>query len=480
MTLKSGFLKTESNSIQIPRKRIILGIVLALISIFVIYSFLYLFREFFRYMSITDDFDMWMLSDKEVKFYNLFYAFLAVIFSQSFFINFIFNIPKRPFAKKNWRKTTILNDQRVLNLSFVNWFAKLTFMFGIMFGFGFRKGYYAFSFYPTYIYFFILLVIVLFMQSFVTIRLIFGKKSLKWLLYSFIIVTVISFGLSNLNVVNYRSINESISSKCVFTKYNLELPETNVYRREIRRSLIQNIYIVASKEENKSDNPIIVIENREIPFNEIGQEIIHIREIYDEHERPLINFMLHIHGEIKMEFIYKLKSELSKYDIWRISYAVVPKNRIYDKRFYQELSFAYRIIPIRDFFGDNRLIEMKNFAMSRENIIEINRDSLNKIYVNGNFTSYTNLKAELKTLVKKNNDYTFKVYVHESDSFSSYLQVISTCREVIQELRNEYSLNHYSCEFENLNEEESDSVRDIYPEIIFELNKETMTLLNMK
>lgn len=104
------------------------------------------------------------------------------------------------------------------------------------------------------------------------IRLIFGKKSLKWLLYSFLIVTVLSFVLSNLNVVNYRSINESISSKCVFNKYNLELPETNVYRREIRRSLIQNIYIVEPKGKTISNNPLIVIDNKEIPFDRLEQE----------------------------------------------------------------------------------------------------------------------------------------------------------------------------------------------------------------
>jgi len=424
MTLNPRFLTTEFDSFSIPKKRIVIGIVLALISIIVIYSLLYMSREMLRYMSITDDYDLWILSDREVKFYNLFYAFLAVIFSQSFFINFVFNIPKRPFVRRNWRKVTILNDQRVLNLSFIYWFAKLTFIFALMFGFVFRKGYYAFSFYPTYRYLFLLIVIVLFLQSFITLRFIFRGKSLKWLLYSFLIVTVLSFGLSNLNVVNYRKTNESILSKCVFTKYKLELPESNIYRKAERRSLIQNIYIVETKDKTESDNSIIVIDNKEVQFNELGKNITYIRETFDEHERPLINYMLHIHREIKMDFIYKTKSELSKYGVYRISYAVVPKNLEYDRRYYQELSFGYRLLPEKDIFGKNLLLDMKNRLDACENIIEIESDVSNRIFVNKNLTEYSNLKKELKTLVEKNTDYIFKVYIHESNSFSMYFQVI--------------------------------------------------------
>ena len=167
-------------------------------------------------------------------------------------------------------------------------------------------------------------------------------------------------------------------------------------------------------------------------------------------------------------------------DIWRISYAVVPINPRYDKRFYQDLSFAYRLFPTKDFLGNNRLMEMKYWSESRENIIEIETDSLHNIFVNGNPTTYSNLKTELIKFVMTNTDYIFKVYVNESNSFAEYFQVISNCRESIQELRNEYSLKHFSHEFENLSGEERDSVRHIFPERIFELNKVTKSLLNIQ
>jgi hypothetical protein len=479
MALNPKFLRIENDSFLIPKKRIAIGIFLALISTVLIYSMLYLFRETFRYMSITEDYDIWILTEKEVKFYNLFYAFLAVIFSQSFFINFVFNIPKRPFAKKNWRKITILNDQRILNLSFINWFAKVTFIFGLIYGFGFKKGYYTFSFYPTYIYLLILVIIVLFLQSFITLRFVFGRKSLKWFAYSAVLITFLSYGLSNLNLVNYDKINKSVLSKNIFSKYRLELPETVVYQKDVRLSLINNIYIVESRIEDDSNKPLIIIDNQEVQLHELKGSITYIQESYSEYERQFINYKLNIHEDIKMEFIYKLKLELASLGLYKVSYAVTPKNRLYNKKYYQNLSFFYRLFPVIDMFGRNLMINSMHMLNSCENIIDIKSDSLNNIFVNSTLTNLSNLKKELKTLVKKNNNYIFKIYVHESNTFSDYFEVITACRLSIQELRNEYSYRHFSCKFDDLNCDEIERVRDMFPEKIIELNKITKALFNI-
>lgn len=471
MTINKGFLKTDTKNFKIPRKRIVIGIILGLISVFLIYSLLYLFREAFRYLSITEDFDMWILTDKEVAFYNLFYAFLAVIFSQSFVLIFLFNRPKRIFNNSNWRKITIVNDQRVLNLYFLNWFTKLAFIFALMFGFGYSKGYYAFSFYPDYKYLFFLIIIVLFFQSFNTIKFTFRNKSNKWLIASILFLTLLSFGLSKINILDYKKINKSVLDKCIFKKYDLILPETDFYKRTKRLNLVENIYLVNTNDKSGKSQPIILIDNQEVDYDKLSSIVLELQNTIDEFERPLMTYRLHIHENIELKYINRLKLELAKCGISIISYAVTPKNPIYDRRYYQNLNYYTKLLSVKSdlYYGKN---DSNNKLKSYENIIEINIDSLGNTFINRNSIEFSNLKKELKKLVKENNNYIFKVYVFNSNTFSKYFQLISTCRQSIFELRNEYSMTKYSNEYNNLDISSKNNVDSIYYEAIFELTDE--------
>jgi hypothetical protein len=182
-----------------------------------------------------------VLSDKEVNFYNLFFAFVAVIMAQSACFAFWFDRPRRFLERGHHRNTTIVNDQRALNWYFLNWFSKLAVFFGIMFGLAFYGGFYVFSFYPDYNYLFILIVVVLFLQSWSTLRLSFKRKSLKMMLVSMIVVSAVAFGLSRINFVDYKGINQCILSKNVYHKYNLKLPEVSNYDKVHQSSLIERI-----------------------------------------------------------------------------------------------------------------------------------------------------------------------------------------------------------------------------------------------
>ena len=85
--------------LKIPRSRFIIGIVLGLLYSFLFYSFLYLARESLRGLSITKEYDLWVLSSEEVSFYNLFFAFISVIIGQSICFSFWINRPKQVFQK---------------------------------------------------------------------------------------------------------------------------------------------------------------------------------------------------------------------------------------------------------------------------------------------------------------------------------------------------------------------------------------------
>ena len=83
MTLAKKFLHKQPNFIQISQLKIIIGLLLGLFFAFTFYSFLYLVRETFRILSLTETYDLWILTDKEVRFYNLIFAFISVIIGQA-------------------------------------------------------------------------------------------------------------------------------------------------------------------------------------------------------------------------------------------------------------------------------------------------------------------------------------------------------------------------------------------------------------
>ena len=459
-------LNIEPKFLEIPRFRLIAGILIGLFYSFAFYSFLYLMREVFRILSVTEDYDLWILTDKEVSFYNLFFAFISVIISQSVCFTFWFDRPRKIFGKGHYRITTIVNDQRVLNWYFLSWFSKLAIVFGIMFGLAFHGGFYVFSFYPDYNYIFILIIVVLFLQTWNTIRLTFKRKSLKWMLISVVIVSFVAFGLSRVNLIDYEAINQSYLKKNIRHNYHLELPETNSYERLYRRSLIENIYVVKSKKQLETE-PLVIVDNNETDLYKLNEIIMDWQSMRSEYEVPHMVYQLHIDKTIRMDFVNQLKNELAQSGCIRIAYAVVPKNPEYDIRYYKDFSFQTRIQNWHsDWFNPKEIYDGLNRF---HNTIEINQSTLGKCFINGKPIENDKIKQTIKHLIINDSDYIIKFHVNDSVVFSDYFKIVSYSREVINELRNEYSQETYSKQYEWLDYKEEKEVKRKFPLRIFEL-----------
>ena len=94
------------------------------------YAFLYMSRECLRHLSINDYNDLWVLSAEETNFYNYFYAAIAIIMAMGSASRFLVDRPS--FLDGSIRKrTTTLNDSRVLNWVFIMWMTKLGTLFGL-------------------------------------------------------------------------------------------------------------------------------------------------------------------------------------------------------------------------------------------------------------------------------------------------------------------------------------------------------------
>ena len=436
-------------------------------------------REAFRILSIDQNYDLWVLTDAEVSFYNLFFAFVSVIFGQSFCFTYWIHRPKKFFSNINFRRDTIVNDQRVLMWAFLSWFSKLAVVYGIMFGFSFRSGYYTFSLYPDYKYIFFLVIIVLFFQSWNTIRPTFKHTSLKWLIVSALIVSAISFGMSMINVVDYNKLNESVLQKNIHHNYILELPESSTYSRSERLSLVENIYVALPKGGDKSTGPVIVIHNEEVALADLYHKINQLRLNRDDVDRKFMTFQLFIHKEIDMGFVNKLKHELSKAGHSQIGYMVTPFDPKFDQKYYIHFSFKMKLPGIDS--EKYNIHDAYEYFNRYENSIEIKQLESGVCLVNDTLIELKKLKESLKERIQRNSNYAIKFFVNNSVDFSNYFKVLVYSKEAVNELRDQYSLSMYSRKYDEIfREDELDDVQKKYPYSIIELSTQQLEILNLK
>ena len=214
--------------------KLVSGVVMALLLSFVFYFFSCAMLEAFRVMTLTPEYDIWVPSEKERSFYQLFFAFVSAVFAQSFCLAYWFDGPRRFFEQRHRSAVQIVNGQRNLNWYFLYWFAKVLLCWFCIFGF--PGAFYAFSLYPDFKHLFVLLIIVLFLHPWVAMRQAFKRKTVKWMALSAALVTVLAFGMSRINVVDYKSLDNTFLSRNVPHRYNLELPETDAVLKMQRAS----------------------------------------------------------------------------------------------------------------------------------------------------------------------------------------------------------------------------------------------------
>lgn len=440
MTLNKHFLEKKPKFIEISRFRLVLGIILGLLYSFAFYSLLYIIREVFRLVSVTEDYDMWVLTDKEVNFYNLFFAFLSVVIAQSVCFTYWFDRPRNVFCRMNHIKSTIVHDQRALSWYFLSWFSKLAVLFGIWFGICYRGGHYTFSIYPDYKHIFVLVIIILFFQTWNKIIRTFKRKSYKWLMVSLLVVSSLSWGMSRINLVDYKAVNEVYLRKNIQYNYNLELPESVYFERLQKLSLLVKIYVVKGK--NNSE-PIIVADSEEVTFEKLHEKIKYWQSARSEFSIANMTYHLHIDKGIKMRFINKLKDKLIEFGARNISFAVVPLNPEYDLRYYYAESYMFAL-PVRypnyDVDRTKNKVNKKKLG-ALKNVIEIRYQESGKYFIKGDVVELGNLKSHIKRLIKRDSNNIIKISAGGDSEFAEYVMILSIVKKGIAELRKEYVCN---------------------------------------
>ena len=462
MKMKHRFLNIEENFPAITRKNIIISIVAGLFFSFVFYSFLYLSREIFRLFSISDKFSFMVLSDKEVSFYNLFFAFLSLIFAQSICLSHWFGKPRKLFEKRHIHKSAIINDQQFLNSYFLSWFSRIATLYAFFMVMPSWGGFYVFSFYPKYNYMFFLILIVLFLQTWVAIRRVYKRKALKWMLYSAVLISVLAFALSRVNLIDYKRINQICLEKKIAHKYNLELPETEMFDflyppRE------SDIYLVNRQSDTtKSRTPVVVFYGKELSFDELEQNLqIYLQSFFIPQVIP--RFPLYIDKSIKMSYVNRLKKILTNVGVSvYVGYAAIPKYREFDKRYYSNHYSAWRLLDPKVYKHGN-LEEYEVLSVYYAN------DSLK---INDIICPSNDFYSKLKEQIEMYDNYLLLFTIDNEETFDDYIFVLSELKRAVVTIRNEYALKYYSVEFEKLDFKSDSIIRNKIPIRLMEMNSE--------
>jgi hypothetical protein len=211
--------------------------------------------------------------------------------------------------------------------------------------------------------------------------------------------------------------------------------------------LVYTLYIVEPK--NDANSAIIWVDGEEIELEDIEDKILEWRGQLSEADQPKLTVRLSVHSGVEMGLVNKVKDELSRSFALKIAYAVAPIKSDLDSRFYRNHSIIAKLRPTSGPFFEPE--EYINSINSIENPIVIRHTSYSdSILYNKELMHIEQFSARLKMDISGNPNYLIKYYFEDSVDYANYISIISTVKLCVEELRDSYSLKHYSLNFDEL------------------------------
>ncbi len=456
----------------LPHKRKVIGLLIGVFFAFLFYSFLYVMREGIRIIFfLTEEYEVWVLTDAQVNFYNFVMAATAVIIGQSICFAYCFDTSWGRYGRQMYKMRSIVNDQRYLNSYFLNWASRIVFVFCIMLSMD-SSGIHILNSHPEFNYIAILILLVLFFQSWTSIRRYF-QHSFQWMALSFILLSFLSFGLSRIQLIDYKRINEIIYSHNSWHQYTIELPESEVYIYQ-KTGRFEAFLMIA--EEKDSGKPILLIRRwlgekySPIELDSLAKTITKWKEeVYYE---SIDYSMLYIHKNTRMELVNQVKKKLKKAGAIRTLYGVLPSQREYDKSYYKMSVISY---ILNDLFDNPPLWQEEQSRLGINNIIRVVQGTSEEVSVDGVPIPITRLKEVIR-LQLDNPEKAIELQTDNRASYDNYIAILQQVLQAFQNRREDASLIRYGTSFDDLEYEEQVELRKETPYRIVETIKQEETI----
>lgn len=456
MKFKRRFYDSTINFKNISSKRLILAITIGLISALTIYSFFYVLAESFRVMSSGFERFPSVLNETDRNYYNLFFAGLSLIFGNSIFILLIFSRPERIISRSNPNRRRILNDQIFLNFNFGYWFAKIGLVFGV-----FSMCCMEFNFMPNFKFLSLILLVVLYLESWKNLSRIYIKKRLKYQVLHLIILIILTFGLSRLNIVDYRAIDKGLLARNPIVK----LPFSNFYNDHRSRNYAE-LNIKVDLDENSQLKMFVY--DHWILLNELPSIINSERAAIREELIPFLSVRISANKNLNIKEIKKVEAELYSINQQKIIYDVLTddlSSSRFDKR-----GVIKRISPFSLKYKDVNNIPQPPIVIPQTSRIYTDTlviDVGKEIKVNNANISKEMLLRKFKNHINGNT--IFRYNYTEKANYQDYINILSTHYQAAYDLRKREQiifLNPF--ESNNAYKKEQKELRKKYPILLLE------------
>ena len=440
MKIRRRFFDSTINFKLITKERLILGIVIGLAATFFIYGFQYLLREAMRLMSKGFDHLPNILSTFERNTFNWFMAAIALIIGNSIGISYIFSGNQGDFGKRNFKNRRIVANQTFLNSYFLFWFAKICIPISF-----FSMGFTDFNFLPEFMIPMILLVLVLYLETWKTLIIVLGKGRYKYLLLHFSGFVLISFGISKIDFVNYKALD---AQELMYSPI-VDLPQTYF----VNISYFDSYRNVFLNNENKDELLFRYYENY---LSDSYTDFLDFKLRHWSPER--FSIRLSADKQTKMKFIKDVQQQIVKAGMNTIIYATEAEDEV-AKRFSSD--------GIKVKFNGNKYYENNrgNSNAFFRNTLDVEKDFKpldtlkifisDKVVIDNVVVPKNMLARKFKNHINQNTifQYNFNLDI----TYQDYINVLSAHLKAVNNLRSEnrnvaLEMDDESYRFKNITE----------------------------
>ncbi|NRD21006.1 hypothetical protein HNV08_13195 [Winogradskyella eckloniae] len=402
-----------------------------------------------------------VVPEEDRKLYNLFFASLSMIIGNSIGVSYLFSRTQNVFSRHNNKRNRIINDQSFLGVNFMHWFTKLWFLFGI-----FAEELMGSAFIINFMLPSLLLIIVLYLDSWKSLILIVKKRRWKIQLLHLLTIGVLTFVLSRIDIVNYKSIDETMLVK----NPSIDVP-SSIYQYDNNDNYYYDNLIFKMNFVTKTEVGLFNSYNGNIELNDVYRYIKEWEDYVPEMHQSRMSLRLRADKNLPIKYIKQFELKVLTASQLSIIYEIANEDEISSRFFNRELK--HRIshslikelpmlegepprIPFIDFY--NKLKFQDTLSLNISNRIEIENVEVP-------------LNRLSKTLKNHINKSTVIEYIYnDSTTYQDYINVLSAHKIAVRELRNTENydeidasirLNRFS--YDKKLYEERNRIRLLYP-----------------
>lgn len=426
MKMNHLFYDSDANFKALTSKRVVLSILIGLASAVLIYSFFYGLRETDRILFFDFEERPIVVPEGDRQLFNLFFAAISVILGNSFAISFLFAKPQKVFSRRNNKHNRILNDQAFLGLNFIHWFAKVWFLFAT-----FSSQFTGSKFINNFLWPSVFLILVLYLDSWKSLSLVIKKSRWKIMSLHFLTILLLVLGLSQLNIIDYKSIDDIAYS----ARPTVEVPKSTF----IDELYLKRYYddLVFKLDYDLSGNIDLQTEyNTSLELSEVQNNINEWKNDIVEELRYRATPRLRANKNIPIAFIKEFESKVYTSGNFNIIYEVANDNES-TKRFYNnQIKYAISpslldVLPRKPY--EPPRVPYFNGYKERVFLDTIRIDIANNVYVDNMSVELENLATCLKKYIKPT--IIFEYVYKDITTFQDYINVLSAHNRAIKELK---------------------------------------------